>query len=66
MPNRADSPQTMTPQEIEDVFVTLGLPLTPQAPSAEKIPTPVVYFPITGNSPPVQPQVGNSPSVVQA
>ena len=65
MPTDADNPPTMTPKEIEDVFVRLGLPLTPQAPPAEKTLTPIVYFPITGNSPPVQSQAANPPSVVQ-
>jgi len=48
--------QDMTDEQIADVFRTLRLPTdAPQAPAVPQQVAPVIYYPITGNSLPLNP-----------
>lgn len=56
MPRTEPEPQTMTEDEIREVFTTLQLPTDspPQpAPVVQPATGPIVFYTITGNSPPL-------------
>jgi hypothetical protein len=57
MPEASTQNKDMTDEEIRGVFETLRLPVEPRPlPSPGKQAGPVIFFPISGNSPPLDPR----------
>ena len=50
---KTDPQPRMTDEQINDVFTTLQLPTNPPPAPIASPSTPVVFYPITGNSPPL-------------